>query len=143
MDNYLRIIKNIIKDCTEIILKSNANGFINVNPITGLSKPRIVCAAIRSSIDGSIIIGARHYDSHMQAVLLKHRECSDNGGEIYETPWRGSKRKSQHEDMEQGFIDQHGNFYTRESAWVVAVENNQIIRSISGCEGTLYSENLY
>lgn len=43
----------------------------------------------------------------------------------------------------QGFIDQHGNFYDRQQAWVIAEGNGQIIRYNDGCEGTLYSENLY
>lgn len=43
---------------------------------------------------------------------------------------------------EQGFIDQRGNFLTREEAWIIAVNNNQIIRHLSS-SGVLYSENLY
>lgn len=43
----------------------------------------------------------------------------------------------------QGFIDQHGNFYTRDAAWTIAYDNHQIIRDTSKCVGTLYSEHLY
>lgn len=46
-------------------------------------------------------------------------------------------------DTEQGFIDQHGNFYSREEAWKIAQANGQIIRRVGGDEGRLFSENLY
>lgn len=83
---------------------------------------RVVCAANRFP-DGSIIIGARHWDPLMcdyaSAVGLQ-------GG-----------------DEEQGFIDQWRVFMTREEAWEVAVAANQILRRVGGDEGCLYSENLY
>ena len=52
---------------------------------------------------------------------------------------------------EQGFVDQYRKFYTREEAWIVALENNQIRRRVGGdmrvidgiAIGRLYSENLY
>lgn len=82
---------------------------------------RVVCAANRFQ-DGVIILGARHWDSLMceHAKLLGRR-----GG-----------------NEEQGFIDQWRAFMTREEAWIVAVAANQIIRDV-GCDGELYSENLY
>jgi hypothetical protein len=43
---------------------------------------------------------------------------------------------------EQGFIDQHGKFYSREDAWDIAKENGQIFRDCD-VDGTLFSENLY
>jgi hypothetical protein len=46
-------------------------------------------------------------------------------------------------DYEQGFIDNKGNFLTREEAWVVAEREGQIIRRACSDEGVLYSENLY
>ena len=46
--------------------------------------------------------------------------------------------------IEQGFIDQCGNFLTREEAWKVAEAADQIIRTGPGFSGPmLYSENLY
>lgn len=46
-------------------------------------------------------------------------------------------------DCEQGFIDQYGNFYTREEAYFVAEENGQIIKKCGGDRVSLFSENLY
>lgn len=46
----------------------------------------------------------------------------------------------------EGFIDKFGNFKTRQEAWVIANEANQVIRRCGGDTskgGTLYSENLY
>lgn len=43
----------------------------------------------------------------------------------------------------QGFIDQHGTFYTREDAWRVAVARNQILRDLPCGGGILFSEHLY
>jgi len=88
-----------------------------------LSKPRIVCAAIQ--IGNVLLIGARHYDSHMVAQKKRYGLKGARSEEI------------------QGFIDQHGNFYDRRQAWDIAVTENQIRRPIDGNEGVLYSENLY
>lgn len=44
---------------------------------------------------------------------------------------------------EDGFIDQFGNFLTREEAYVIAIANNQMRRVFHDQEGSLYSENLY
>lgn len=83
---------------------------------------RVVCAANRFR-DGTIILGARHWDplmcAHASAIGLE-------GG-----------------NEEQGFIDQWRVFMTREEAWKVAVAANQIMRRVGGDEGCLYSENLY
>ena len=43
---------------------------------------------------------------------------------------------------EQGFINQFGEFLTREEAWVIANANGQIMRE-STIQGTLFSECLY
>lgn len=84
-------------------------------------KRRVVCAANRFS-DGTIILGARHWDELMRehAMQIGRMQCG----------------------AEQGFIDQWRVFMTRKEAWSVAVEANQIIRDV-GCSGELYSENLY
>lgn len=99
-----------------------------------LSAPRIICAAnriFRVNTGGVreelIVAGARHHDSVMNPVLIK----------LYDLGyWRSEERH-------QGFIDQHGKFYSREEAWVIAQANNQIVRRVGGDEGCLYSENLY
>jgi hypothetical protein len=92
---------------------------------------RVVCAAIRK---GDVLLtGPRHYDGVMRRQLDVMGRTSLSGG-----------------DGEQGFIDQWGNFMTREEAWWVAVARNQILRYVgnqtpeSRREGAeLYSENLY
>ena len=104
-----------------------------------LSPPRIVCAANRLVIKDSegqeqeiIVAGARHHDGVMNPVLKKLYALG------YEVP---DDRK-----CHQGFIDQHGRFYDRHQAWVIAQDNNQIVRRCGG-DGPdgmgLNSENLY
>lgn len=91
--------------------------------MTELSPPRIVCAAVQLA-GGLIIPSARHLDMTMRLVIASI----------------GAKTM---QSSVQGFIDQHGNFLTRQEAWMVAWENNQVRRRVPGDEGTLYSENLY
>lgn len=81
-----------------------------------MSERRIVCAANRVKSNHSIIhLGVRHCDRFMP----DGRDC------------------------EQGFIDNRGEFLTREEAWPVALAAGQIFRRVGGDEGRLYSENLY
>ena len=86
-------------------------------------QPRIVCAANRYP-DGTVLLGARHWDSWMvqQARAL---------------------RKPVKPAPTQGFIDQFGNFYSREAAWEIAKAADQIVRRCGGDYGILFSENLY
>ncbi len=86
-----------------------------------MSQRRVVCAANLNNDTEEIILGVRHWDSFMV----------DHNG-VYPF-WKYT----------QGFVDQFGIFMTREEAWVVAVEANQIIRRVGGDDGVLYSENLY
>ena len=90
-------------------------------------KPRrIVCAANKAP-DGKLIIGIRHCDALMVAALW-HTSFIN---------WEG---------FTQGFVDNKGEFLTREEAWEVAVAANQLIplsENPSRVEGTLYSEDLY
>jgi hypothetical protein len=94
---------------------------------------RIVCAANKDINTGNIVLGIRHYDSfqcqHMKSWGL-----------------RGFSWKSN--ETEQGFIDNRGQFLTREEAWLVAETAGQIIRRVGGDMsedgvGKLFSENLY
>ena len=87
---------------------------------------RVVCAANRFVDQNGwsyVVLGARHYDKLMLEAIRNIPP--------------GTYEK------EQGFIDQHGNFLTREEAYVVAVAADQIIRRVGGDEGKLFSENLY
>lgn len=100
-------------------------------PVTGVIGPilkegrmrRVVCAANRSE-NGDIVLGARHHDKLMNEAI---RSAGLQG-----TKW------------EQGFIDQWGEFMSREEAWKVAELAGQILRRVGGdSKGVLYSENLY
>ena len=82
---------------------------------------RIVCAANRHKQTKQVILGIRHWDGYMRVQCLDY----------------------DYSDYEQGFIDNKGNFLTREEAFVVAEREGQIIRSAFSDEGCLYSENLY
>ncbi len=92
----------------------------------GKAKPRIVCAAYLSG--KFLAVGPRHYDSTMKQQI-----------ENFDELWGEEK-------IIQGFIDQFGDFYTRQEAWKIAEANGQIYRRCDGDDadgGTLYSENLY
>jgi hypothetical protein len=88
-----------------------------------LSPPVIVCAAVRNQ-KGIIVPGPRHFDETMVKVL----DCLEDGCDA--------------EKWQQGFIDQHGQFYSREEAWDLAEANQQIVRELP-VTGKLYSEHLY
>ena len=97
----------------------------------GRTKRRVVCAAIRSD-DGDVLIGIRHYSRDMHAQIEARHD--------------GAKFKHRHDD-DQGFVDQHGVYMTREEAYKVA-ESAQQLFDISACgkglDGPkLYSEGLY
>jgi hypothetical protein len=83
---------------------------------------RVVCAANRRKDDGRIICGARHWDKVMRSQITDVDRA---------TQW------------DQGFIDQFGDWMTREEAWIVAVNQNQVRRRCGGDGERLFSENLY
>lgn len=87
---------------------------------------RVVCAACRDD-RGIIVTGARHLDSVMRNQIHF----------ITDTPTDFT-----HPDN-QGFINQWGQWLSREEAHVIATKRGQIIRRCGGDEKTLYSENLY
>lgn len=94
-----------------------------------LAMQRVVCAAVLSTKTGTIVTGARHFDELMRKSLNTIKALD-------ETPHDYAKN--------QGFIDQFGNFLTREEAYEIAEKRGQIIREC-GNKGqrTLYSEHLY
>lgn len=83
----------------------------------------VVCSALQNLKTGLIICGARHFDKIM------HDQIHAIGGD-----W---------DDADQGFIDQHGEFLTRETAYLIAKESGQIIKRVGGDNEKLFSENLY
>ncbi len=92
---------------------------------------RIVCAANRFKLkDGGTLVipGARHYSKDMAEVL---DQVSD-------------KLVSDHVcGVNQGFIDQYSNYWTREEAMIIATYANQVRIERGGSEKELYSEDLY
>jgi hypothetical protein len=92
----------------------------------GLVKPaqRIVCAANKHKTSGRIICGARHWDDIMRSQKLEHEKWSE---------------------FDQGFITQLREWINREEAYLVALDQNQILYPDhgSGDKKTLYSEMLY
>lgn len=89
---------------------------------------RIVSAAIKT-VDGTIICSPRHFDGTIHQLTT-----------TYTIPF-GDLRKG-----EQGFVDNFGEFFTRQEAWKIAGEADQILYRVGGDDykgGTLYSENLY
>jgi len=87
---------------------------------------RIVCAANTYNYNGEVLIvpGPRHLDQTMRKLV--------------KTLGLGLK-----EEIEQGFIDQWGNFLNRKEALEVAKRQGQCIRSIGYEPNQLYSEMLY
>lgn len=94
---------------------------------TGIEKPRqiVVCAANKMP-DGYLILGARHWDALM-------RETADRLG------YKGG-------DEIQGFINQFGEFLTREEALSAVLASGQRFdkeRNGSASGKELFSEGLY
>ena len=91
-----------------------------------MTKQFIVCAAIKFT-DGTVIAGARHWDSWMCNL-------ADKLG--------GYDMSNQESD---GFIDNLGNYLTRKEAEQVVRENKQVNVNFDELDrrGMLFSEELY
>lgn len=85
----------------------------------------VVCAAIKDH-NGTVVCSPRHFDSVMRDTVDAVTQ--------YDT---GNRK------WEQGFVDQHGKFLTREEAWGIALHAGQIINRVDGDGEKLFSENLY
>ena len=120
------------------------------NTLNYIGKPKtqwvVVCAANRHVETGLIVTGARHLDSVMRSQIFA---LSGNGHEL-SVHWEenheliSSPDKGWYSPACQGFIDNYGDWLTREEAWYVAETAGQIIRQTEyGRVGYLYSENLY
>lgn len=83
---------------------------------------RVVCAANRHS-SGSIVCGARHWDTVMCAMV--------------------DKLGMDDKEWEQGFIDNFCNFLTREEAMIIAIDKEQLNGPLKISYDELYSEHLY
>ena len=91
---------------------------------TAIHKPYIVCAANRMP-DGKLLVGVRHWDK------LMHDQYDARYGDVH----------AKHSEVEQGFIDQWGKFYTREQALIAVESTGQTKGHYSKIE--LFSEDLY
>lgn len=107
----------------------------------GLSLPRIVCAAnvyvVRDpagQVRKHVLPAPRHGGRLMSDLMGLIGLSLSNRDPAVLDPYITT---------EQGFIDQHDNFYTREQAWVIAEYHNQIVRPAHWEVGVLCSENLY
>ena len=90
---------------------------------------RIVCAAVAYPKRPDImLVGPRHFDKVMHDQYSRFFTRGTALGE---------------EESVQGFLDQYGEFLTREEAYEVAKGAGQIIRRCGGDDGRLFSENLY
>lgn len=86
--------------------------------------PRVVCAALQRRSDGLVICGPRHFDPTMRALI------DPLGGPVM---WRGAIH---------GFVDQYGEFLTREQALARAEARGQIIEKHHPLD-QLCSEDIY
>lgn len=104
-----------------------------MNPDTDLSEPlyRVVSAANRHKASGLIICGARHYDDVMRGVIMFICGTTD------------AAKDQGFYSMEQGFINNKGEFMTRQEAWIIAEKAGQIRQQTGPDRGILYSEDLY
>jgi hypothetical protein len=103
---------------------------------------RVVSAANRHKPSGLIIAGARHFDNIMRAQIFSLQGFDMDRAAA--ANWEGMHSSEDWKDLDQGFIDNYGDFLTREEAWHLANYNDQIIQQEQcGHEGYLFSENLY
>lgn len=94
-----------------------------MNELTNKKTQRIVCAAIKLR-GGLIVTGVRHFCPVMIAQLKRIKLKVTN--------------------CEQGFVDQWGNFLTREEAYPIAKRQDQFKGHHAGRKiGWLCSEDLY
>lgn len=105
----------------KILICKDKNDYWEEN---GLEKPQqiVVCAACK--MGEHIVLGARHFDKRMRQQM-ENTSCN----------WKLA---------EQGFIDQFGDFITREEAMSIIKKNGQPF-SIERNRGdtVLFSEGLY
>ena len=94
---------------------------------------RIVCAAIKCRISGTLFLGVRHFDHIMNVAVINF------GHNILQEAYIPNCKK---EEYEQGFIDSKGNFVDRKEACTIAKKANQIIKKHPP-EDQLFSEDLY
>lgn len=104
-------------------LKRMKEWYDETNPIQTYNLQRVVSMAA-CIVDRVLVVGNRHFCPIMHNTIeLLGLDCS--------------KHNIIHD---QGFVCQHGQYMTREEAWLVAGAAGQIKR-VTGEEGVLYSED--
>lgn len=99
-----------------------------------MKEQRIVCAANRNTLHPDIVVcGARHFDMVMHSIIGKLPSELKEGK---------SESRSNHGLWEQGFIDNRGQFLTRQEALKVAKQGDQLIQKTHP-KDILFSEDLY
>lgn len=97
---------------------------------------RVVCAAVRTK-QGLIICGARHNDNIMKGVVERIVSLQLSAGILPD------KEYDLFRPTEDGFLNNKGEFLTREEAWSIAEKAGQIRPHPSQKPGVLHSEDLY
>lgn len=126
--------KDIFKATVEKFLVPKKKEYfkVKINTMTiNREKRRIVCAANKHQSLKITLLGARHWDDFMREQLDALKHAHD-----------GSYSDLRGGEFIQGFIDNKGNFLTREEALEVAKSANQIIEKTCP-EDQLFSEDLY
>lgn len=131
--------KGVLKQLTDNINQSSDPEIV-INKFLKSDWPirKVVCAAnkVYHEVfeDGWLIIPANRHHSPLMNKLYDALDCSRRTGSI----------KLDLQKTEQGFIDQWGDFMTREEAYKVAKLAGQYIDPDRNCSDTiLYSEGLY
>ena len=94
----------------------------------GIEKPQQVVVAAACCYKKIILVGARHWDKVMRFQYDCMQSC-------FKVP---------HSQFEEGFIDQFGEFLTREQALAIVKANGQRFDAErNGSTVELYSEGLY
>ena len=93
---------------------------------------KVVCAALKAK-DGDVLLGIRHYSKDM-VEQISNRKDGEKFHNLY--------------GENQGFVDQYGNYLTREEAYIIAKNAGQLkeherCKSVVNGKPKLFSEMLY
>ena len=106
--------------CAAILFEVQTSNFTDIVEDTNV----IYCCSSKQSTYITIL-GARHYDSWMISQIMD------------------LKLRQNITELQQGFIDQFGNFLSRKEALQIAIRQHQIIRPAACTDTELFSEALY
>lgn len=99
---------------------------------------RYIVSAAQRNADGRVIMSVRHMDHLFWRNVLDL--AADQQLPLGELP----HKVTLWQECEQGFVDNHGDFLTREQAWPIALDAGQILqKELNWQRGCLHSEHLY